>query len=115
MGFIVGQPVICIETWALLPGRGRGDEVGPVSGSRYHIRAIGVGLNKANPDDVQVLLEEIRNPCLNYSAGRFEVAFSIKRFRPLTEQKSSVSFTMGAPTDSEKWDGRKQKVRHGDV
>ena len=32
------------------------------------------------------------------------------RFRPLTDQKKSVSFTIGADPDSERWDNRRKVV-----
>lgn len=37
-------------------------------------------------------------------------AWCASRFRPLIERKQSISFTEGAPLDSEKWDNRKVKV-----
>lgn len=37
------------------------------------------------------------------------------RFRPLTDQKKSVSFTQGAPRDSERWDNRRKVVEPAKV
>lgn len=56
------------------------------------------------PDGDGVFLAEAR-----HDTG---VPFLLKRFRPMTDRKSEVSFTMGADPESEKWDNRKRvKVR----
>lgn len=36
-------------------------------------------------------------------------AFKAERFRPLVEDRKSVSFTIGADPDSERWDNRKKR------
>ncbi len=79
----VGQKVVCIKTWYLSLGRGRGDEIGPIRGNLYTIRKIGYGLNLAYPNKIQIHLMEIINPQLNYTCGLFESAFDISRFRPV--------------------------------
>ena len=62
--FRVGQKVVCVEAWHL-NGKGRGDEIGPVKGAIYTVRAICLGLNQFYPDLLQVRLAEIINPVRN--------------------------------------------------
>lgn len=48
---------------------------------------------------------------LSEHPGHFPAAgYYSHRFRPLTDQKKSVSFTQGAPRDSERWDNRRKVV-----
>lgn len=39
-----------------------------------------------------------------------EHAYRATRFRPLTDQKKSISFTIGADPDSERWDNRRKAI-----
>jgi hypothetical protein len=88
--FRVGQKVACIETWHL-NGKGNGDERGPVKGSAYTIRQIGVGLSPKNPSGVHVRLVEIENPTRRYREGVYEVCFGAWRFRPIVERATDIS------------------------
>lgn len=66
----------------------------------------------------RIYLVEGIGPCLGCSAGNIIVngvrgrsgmhGMLTSRFRPLTKQKSSISFIEGAPTDSETWDNRRK-------
>jgi hypothetical protein len=58
--FRIGQKVVCVETWTNPPGRGWGDEIGPVKGEVYTVR--GIQLYPPNGVSLCLLLEEIRNP-----------------------------------------------------
>ena len=94
--FRVGQRVVCVETWHL-NGKGRGDERGPIKGSIYTIRAIGVGINPRFPDTLQVRLAEIINPtreyCYNFlEVVSLEVTFAARRFRPIASRPTSIEF-----------------------
>ena len=53
---------------------------------------------------------EIVNQARHYGLDLHELCFMSWRFRPLTDQKKSVSFTAGAPDDSERWDNRRKVV-----
>src|SRR5712664_4036772 len=100
MTFRVGQKVVCISQ---IPD---GDGLSlPQVGSIYTIRAIFTKV--LNPQfGVGFLLEEIRNAA-HPGTGR-EWGFYSQRFRPLVENKTSVSFTVGADPESKRWDNRKK-------
>ncbi len=51
---------------------------------------------------------ELRNPEHRYAgfANPVEQPFPAAFFRPVTSSKQEVSFTTGAPVDSERWDNR---------
>lgn len=96
MTFRVGQRVVCVDD---APGHlGR---TSVINGRIYTITAIyrermsrnGVGFVLAEVTPVHGLL-----------------GFMGHRFRPLIENKSTISFTQGAPKDSERFDNRR-KVR----
>lgn len=93
--FRVGQKVVCVDD--------SGDRYGrfedlPVKDEVYTIRK---SFGRA------VLLEEIVNPPHHYAEAYDELRFKAWRFRPLTDTKSEVSFTIGADPESERWDNRK--------
>lgn len=100
MTFRVGQKVICVND--KFDCLGVGDY--PIKGEIYTIRWIGERATDGGPG---VMLDEIFG---GWFAPDIEFCFCVKRFRPLTETKSSQSFTTGAPKDSERWDNRR-KVR----
>lgn len=102
MTFYVGQKVVCVDAApryrANVPLR---------KGAIYTIR----GFTTADDGQCGVLLDEAIDPSGYYRNGQ-ECGFFADRFRPIVDRKSSVSFTMGAPKDSERWDNRKRvKVR----
>lgn len=109
--FSVGQKVVCVRGYSLPHSEGYGDEALPIAGLVYTIAQIGIGLYPPKLDVVSVRLVELKNKARQYRGGFFEPSFNGNRFRPLTDTKSSISFTEGAPLDSEHWDGRKGKVR----
>jgi hypothetical protein len=89
MTFRVGQKVVCIATWDH-NGKGYGDEVGPVKGSIYTVRCIGVGLSPKFPTSLQVRVFEILNPTRQYAEGFYEGAFAAWRFRPVDDRKTDI-------------------------
>lgn len=102
MTFRVGQKVVCVDvsgwndadylSWSY-PRLG---EIGTV---------IGFSFDGEHPC---VLLAEHPNPTAPTALG----GFRSRRFRPIVEKKTEISFTANAPKDSEKWDNRKRvKVR----
>lgn len=112
MTFRVGQRVVCVNPDGT---HERVDYKELVKGAIYTVSGLGF-CEKYN--HTTLLLDEIpfrvvfRN-CTNEVIGsRDDVGFGAHRFRPLTDTKTSVSFTEGAPRDSERFDNRrKQKVR----
>lgn len=90
MAFYVGQKVVCVRTWDVRRRSQYRDEVGPVSGTVYTVRAVGM-LHPAYPDGVCLLLEEIKNPVRSYYSGKYEASFCITRFRPVVERKTDIS------------------------
>lgn len=94
--FHVGQKVVCIETW--VRREGYGDEVGPVAGKVYTIRAL---LDEDVWGDLGLHLEEIVNPVRNYFGGPLEPGFARRRFRPVKTTNIDVFLNMLAPTPSE--------------
>lgn len=86
--FHVGQKVVCVETWSPSPGTGRGDEIGPIKGRIYTIRALVV--HPAHPGP-HVLLREIRNDVVSYRSGRYEASFHARRFRHVVGRKTDIS------------------------
>lgn len=105
MTFRVGDPVVCIklgdplkmQKWAALGAKY------PQINAVYVIRGI---LFHGGVETL--LLEEIVNniPCLDYEPG-----YSSSHFRPAVSPKSEISFTQGAPLDSEQWDNRRHPAR----
>lgn len=51
-----------------------------------------------------VTVEEDKSDC------GWPIHWRASRFRPLVDTKQEVSFTTGAPIDSERWDGRRRRV-----
>lgn len=90
MTFRVGQKVVCVETWSPTAGQGYGDEVGPIEGQIYTIRAIGC-FNSSYPGMLLCRLHEIINPVRDYAEGRDEGAFGAFRFRPIVNRKTDIS------------------------
>lgn len=112
MAFMVGQWVVCVNANFVRRGqlfvdakgeshRSTGQTGGIIEGAVYMIASI----HRYACGD-SIFLCEIP-PRSASDEGYFST-----RFRPLTETKSSISFTEGAPKDSEKFDNRKkQRVR----
>lgn len=94
MVFRIGQEVVCVNARA-------SNNYGLtelIEGKIYTIKW-------TNGPHVRLVEMTLRN------AYGDDTPYCVSRFRPLTDTKSSISFTMGAPLDSEQWDGRKGKVR----
>lgn len=102
MTFYVGQKVICVDAKPRLHARRNwiwGDA--PTEGAIYTISELYIG-----KEGLEIVLHEHkRSPYSEYRG------FASRRFRPLVSDTRKVSFTEGAPKDSERWDNRKQKVR----
>lgn len=98
MAFHVGQKVVCVDdVHVTFKTKHPALEKGRV----YEIASFG----KTTRGWPGVHLVDVINPF-------DDVAFYYWRFRPLTDRKSSVSFTMGADPESERYDNRrKQKER----
>lgn len=98
MTFRVGQKVVCVD--ARCNPRLIQDAVYTISGiTNGGFVALGLP-SYSNRDDDEIHLAEV--------AGHW-CGFYASRFRPAVESKSSISFTMGAPKDSEKFDNRKKQ------
>jgi hypothetical protein len=103
MTFRVGQKVVCVDatsgpfTW--LPGEA------PTEGAIYTVARLSI-----SPLDGVALMElcEITRH-KNTEKNWGHKGYGQYRFRPVVENKSSISFTMGAPKDSEKFDNRKKQ------
>lgn len=96
MSFHVGQKVVCVDD-STVP-----DEPGPYvkNGAIYTVCEIEV----AYDGDPLLHFDELHSVSIRgWSAG-----YIADRFRPLVEDRKSVSFTIGAPKDSERWDNRKK-------
>lgn len=111
MAFHVGQKVVCVDDVSdnkYMPfgrvARTR-DLHGLTAGAVYTIRDV------FDIEGVRVCrLAEIKRPI--EPVWQIEGAFALARFRPLTDRKSEVSFTVGADPESKTWDNRrKQKER----
>jgi hypothetical protein len=102
MTFYVGQKVTPKDDrpWE---DREYPDEIYPEYGTVYTIRSL-VGLD----GELHLTLREIRNPRHKYVDG-IEVQFNAAEFVPVVEDRKKVSFTAGAPIDSEVWDNRRKK------
>lgn len=101
MTFHVGQEVECIDDASHFNNVNWDSAIR--RGCVYKIRWVGWHVDRYRPEGyVGVRLVGIRL--------HTEAPFLAARFRPLTETKSSQSFTTGAPEDSERWDNRR-KVR----
>lgn len=83
MTFRVGQKVVCVA----VPGGGYGDELLPVKGDIYTIRALRVFSQGEG-----VALCEIKNDARNYGPdGVHEAYFYVGCFRPLVTRKNDIS------------------------
>lgn len=104
MTFRIGQKVVCVRAADIDDF----DKWGPLErGAIYQVRGIVDGYCAHLGRAPGIVLEEIRNPI---SPNGVEYNYGFARFRPLVETKSDISFTVGAPKDSEYWDNRKVKV-----
>lgn len=96
MNFHVGQKVVCVDD---ADQRCDPGDAPVVKGEVYTVREAFDFFGMPG-----IRIKEIRNPK--------DRGYHQRRFVPLTETKSKISFTEGAPLDSEKWDNRvPQKVR----
>lgn len=103
MTFKIGMKVVCVDdVWH--PQHLRSLRR-PVKGRVYTIREIDPCFGAG----IAFRLVEIVNPEMTWDDdSRREVAFYASRFRPAVSPKQEVSFTTGAPLDSEQWDNRKR-------
>ena len=91
MTFRVGQKVVCIDGdfssyWSVVKHL-------PEKGRVYTVRALTECTFGPFKDVPCILLQEIRNPVQLWSNGRvFECPFTAKRFRPVVERKTDISF-----------------------
>ena len=98
--FYVGQKVVCIDDSA--PDYWSSPKSDVLKKDQiYTIMKI---YPRSTDGMILLSLAEV-NPADEYNGWREN------RFRPLVEDKKTVSFTEGAPKDSEQWDNRKQKVK----
>lgn len=96
--FKVGQKVVYVHFKIVDPQFG---QITPDPGVVYTVRAVGNLLGIPT-----ILLEEIRNEPRPWTGGVYEMRMNSKFFRPVVENKSEISFTIGADPESEKWDNR---------
>lgn len=82
------------------PWEGDG-EIYPQYGTVYTVRA-----SEFIDDEQYIWLAEIESAPRQYSDEFGERSFAAEDFRPVTSPKQEVSFTTGAPVDSERWDNR---------
>lgn len=91
MSFHIGQRVICVNdtngTIMSRPVLGCGYSAGLRNGAIYNIRSV-------------------ENQFLYFA--ELKGGWRATRFRPIIERKTEVSFTEGAPKDSEKFDNRRR-------
>jgi hypothetical protein len=78
-------------------------QIVPAPNAKYTVRAAGFHFEDA------ILLNEIVNTPRQWGDGIYELWMNAKFFHPIVERKSEISFTEGAPLDSERWDNRRQK------
>lgn len=107
--YYVGQKVVCIDNSTIAKGVGF---IGP-DGNTYTSNGQMDGLKKNSIYTIKrVIIGKLYNTLILHEITRpKDGGYAAKRFRPLVETKSEVSFTMGADPDSEKWDNRKVKVK----
>lgn len=101
MTFRVGQKCICVNA------KGRWGLSDPLKvGLICTIRAMHIDRH----GDLILRFHEIERSSFAKEAwGDPRLGYLASRFRPLTDTKHEVSFTEGAPKDSEKWDNRKKQ------
>lgn len=105
MTFRVGQKVVCIRETKDILGP-EDDEIEAHVGEIYTIRAI-----RVFPDGFPGFhVCEIVNKPRRYLEGWHEIYFDARRFRPIVERKTEVSFTAGADPSTKQFDNRR-KVR----
>ncbi len=110
MTFHVGMKVVCVNDDFSPEWNQPAINRLPKRGAVYTVRKVGVFFFRTDGYLPTIWLDEIINPTAkwNLSGDVDEIGFWTNRFRPLIERKQSISFTMGAPLDSEKWDNRKK-------
>ena len=84
--FVVGQRVVCIETWCDIPGV----PVLPVRGGIYKIRNI-----IARAEDIGLMFSELINPSQAWRDGYGEAAFNVEYFRPLQDRPRETDTDIG--------------------
>lgn len=106
MTFRVWQKVVCVDDGPTDKDGGRVLTLGTI----YTIRWLGSWSERgvSCPDGVR-LVEVDRGPD-EWCPEVLDMPFRASRFRPIVENKTSVSFTTGADPESKNWDNRK-KVR----
>lgn len=91
---MAGVKVVCVVGGPITGRKGHGDEIYPVRGRLYTIRAV-------NPHPVEgVYLHEIRNDVRRYKQGVCEIAFDPIRFRRVVERKTDISIFQAMLTPS---------------
>lgn len=95
MGFHVGQQVVCVDA----AHTNSQDFPELIERAIYTIRWVGVDDGIYSVRLVESTYRDLWNSAQPYTA---------RRFRPVTDTKSSVSFTEGAPLDSEQHDNRRK-------
>lgn len=99
--FRVGMKVVCVDD-GRYPGQWHDPNLdGLTKGRVYTIRQVGLVCWLDGSEGVR-LQEIFRDPVDE------DMPYFARRFRPVTSPKQEVSFTTGAPVDSERWDNRVQ-------
>jgi hypothetical protein len=102
MTFRVGQTVECVDDndcWD--DGEGRSILPQIRSGNRYIVRWIGIN---GDTENLSVRLHGISRQNSFYP----DYPFRASRFRPIVENKTSISFTTGADPKSKRFDNRRK-------
>lgn len=103
MTFKIGMKVVCVDAspvanWA-------GDPL--VEGAIYVVR--NVGYNKLT-GSWALWLSGMTNRMRRKGIDDLDAGYRASRFRPAVSPKQQVSFTAGAPLDSDQWDNRRKRV-----
>ena len=96
MTFFVGQKVVCVDV-----ASGECCCCGRHEPGLHDIGTV-TNVYQSFSSPVLELLEFPAPSCAHWGAG-----WLAESFRPLVDTRKSVSFTAGAPKDSERWDNRK--------
>lgn len=105
MTFRVGQKVVCVDAGGIFFPVVQS----PKAGAIYTVRGLIDGVRYNGERGIGVVLVELHNPL---SRNGREHSFEPARFRPIVDTETKISFTEGAPKDSEHWDNRiKQPAR----
>jgi len=106
MNFRVGMKVVCVDDTF----KSRGSVYIDLHGRRRVSSGETGGLKK----NAVYTVAEVRSSVFEtlilseINRGPLEQGFRSSRFRPAVSPKSEISFTQGAPLDSEQWDNRRR-------